>query len=143
MESIQLGQNDLSSLGLDKEWSSVLSDYEIIRKLSDGSYSQVIKAKNRRTGQLCAIKFIKDVFENEEHAKNVCRELKVMRHLSREKNNIYTPNLLDVIIPIKDKNTDSGFKRLQTINDRTNLDKIMIVQEYFGSDISSFVAKHD
>ena len=66
--------------------------------IGEGTYGQVVKAKHRKTGQIYAIKLIKDIFHNEQHAKQVCRELKIMRHLSKDEDNIYTVKLHDVII---------------------------------------------
>lgn len=84
---------------LDNVWIYVDANYEIIEKVGQGSFGLVVKAKDRRNGKMCAIKLIKEVFYNVNHARSVCRELQLMRYLSTEWKNIYTVKLRDVVIP--------------------------------------------
>ena len=68
--------------------------------LGEGSFGQVIKAKHKTTGQIVAIKYIKDIFRNQSYEWcKVIREIQILRHLTEMKNNIFTPKLIDIIIP--------------------------------------------
>jgi len=46
-----------------------------------------------------AIKLIEHPFDNYYSALQLSREIKILRKLSEMKNNIFTPKLLDIIIP--------------------------------------------
>lgn len=59
----------------------------------------MVKAKNRQTGEIVAIKCINDNFDNPYACRKLLREIKIMRKLSQIENNIFTPRLIDVIIP--------------------------------------------
>lgn len=67
------------SQSLDQAWLYVNGQYELIEKIGEGSYGQVMKAKHAQTGQLHAIKHIKEVFYSSYEAKKVCREIQIMR----------------------------------------------------------------
>lgn len=43
-------------------WKYVDEDYEVIETLGQGSYGLVVKCKHKSTGQMRAIKMIKNVF---------------------------------------------------------------------------------
>ena len=64
-----------------------------------GSFGQVIQAKNRETGQIVAIKLIKNINKNSYAARKVLREIILLRKLSEVKDNIFTVKLLDVFLP--------------------------------------------
>ena len=48
---------------------------------------------------MVAIKYINDAFDSCHSAKNIYREIAILRHLSSMQENIFTVKLLDVIIP--------------------------------------------
>ena len=72
--------------------------YQVLEPLGSGSYGQVFKGKHLKTGETHAIKYIANVFYNAYEAKKICREIKLLRKLSKS-SNIYSVNLYDVIIP--------------------------------------------
>ncbi|QDZ25586.1 serine/threonine protein kinase [Chloropicon primus] len=55
--------------------------YELIRSLGKGSFSVVCLARDLKTGELVALKKIKDVFVHKNNAKNVIREVYIQRRL--------------------------------------------------------------
>jgi serine/threonine protein kinase len=83
---------------LQKEWEQVFKKYAFIKKLGQGSFGTVIKAKNILTGQKVAIKLIKG-FDHQYSVRKVFREIKLMRKLSEIENNIFTTKVIDVILP--------------------------------------------
>ena len=49
--------------------------YEVIKKLSKGSYGIVYKARDRKAGHIVALKKIFDAFENATDAQRTFREI--------------------------------------------------------------------
>lgn len=96
--------------------------YEIIQILGQGAYGLVFLARQQGSGQVRAIKFLDQVFFNAYEAKKVCREIQIMRYLSkRPADNIYTVQLLDIQIPLS-----------QEAQQVTDFDQLFLVEEYFG-----------
>ena len=60
-----------------------------------------MKAENLETGQNVAIKLIQNVQKDAYYLRKILREVIILRKLSEADNNIYTPKLLDVILPSK------------------------------------------
>ena len=52
-------------LKLDKEWRTpdIEKDYDFLEFLGGGTYGQVVKAKHRETGNVYAVKLIKNIFK--------------------------------------------------------------------------------
>lgn len=53
--------------------STILKRYEIIKKVGQGAYGQVWKVKNKRTGEILALKKIYDAFRNNIDAQRTYR----------------------------------------------------------------------
>ena len=70
------------------------------------------------------------MFYNAYEAKKVCREIQLMRYLSKQKDNIFTVRLYDLIIPPLQEGQDS---------EDILFNEIFLVQEYFGRDIKSLI----
>lgn len=119
-------------------WNIFQERYKITGDLGQGAYGTVKLAEDRKTGKQYAIKLIKDVFCNEQHAKYVCREIKVMRHLqSGDNGGLYSAKLHDVIIVKKDEEPSSEAKSWRD----TQFDHLFLVQEHFGVSLDTFI-KH-
>lgn len=58
--------------------------------MGQGSFGQVVKAQDLKTGEFVAIKLIERVFEDAYHSKKVLRELQILRQLSKIANNEFT-----------------------------------------------------
>ena len=67
--------------------------------MGKGSFGTVVKAQNRVTGQVVAIKHISNAFANIESAKQVFREITILRQLSKLPNNLFTPKIFQIIAP--------------------------------------------
>lgn len=84
------------------ETKPILPNYEIIKKLGQGSYGSVYKAKQISTGRKVAIKEIhfidKSDYHLNRHSLMVARELYLLAKLSKIKNNGFTIHLLDVFV---------------------------------------------
>lgn len=80
--------------------------YELTKIIGEGAYGTVFKAICTKTKKPVAIKFInlKDVSYNA--LKLICREVKINQSLSSIKHNIFTPMLLEVFIPPKDRDAE-------------------------------------
>ena len=59
----------------------------------------MVKAKNIISGEIVAIKCLNNMFDTTYHARSVLREIVLLSKLTEIQNNIYTPNLIDLILP--------------------------------------------
>ena len=68
--------------------------------------------KNLSTGEHCAVKLFVDELNDITGAKQLLREIKISRELSLMKRNIFTPKILDIIIPgcsLSDEDQEESF----------------------------------
>ena len=79
-----------------KRFSPLEGQYELVKQLGEGAFGVVAAAKNRTSGDEVAIKCIKDATQDEEQAKLLLRELKLLRHFRGHENVI---NITDIAIP--------------------------------------------
>ena len=66
-----------------------------------GSFSEVVKARHIITGEIVAIKMIKNAFKDDYTAKKVLAEIQILKFLSQLENNIYTNKVLDIVLSTK------------------------------------------
>lgn len=59
----------------------VLRSFEIIKKVGQGAYGQVWKARNKKTGATCALKKIYEAFRNATDAQKAYREIRYLQKL--------------------------------------------------------------
>lgn len=83
------------------EWKTITQKYELLTYIGSGSFGQVIKAKSLETGEFVAIKQIKNIFRNHYECRKVIREISILRQLSDMEDNLFTPKLIDIVIPTK------------------------------------------
>lgn len=76
--------------------------YDIITPLGSGSYGQVLKAQNRETGQIVALKKIKHIQHDEGFPGQALREIISLQSLKGDNNNIV--NLHEVITTYPKRN---------------------------------------
>lgn len=69
-------------------YRSIEDLYDIIAPLGSGSYGQVLKAQNRMTGQIVAIKKIKSIQHDEGIPRQAIREIYTLQNLKEESENI-------------------------------------------------------
>jgi len=69
-------------------------EYRVIKKLGEGTFSEVFKAQVIKTGEFVAIKCMKQKYSNIE-AVNSSREVRALKRLSTHKNII---SLFEVIL---------------------------------------------
>ena len=81
MQSMSSEQKD-STNKLNQIWAYVKKEYKIIKLIGKGSYGEVMKVKSRSDKKTYAIKRIKDVFSCKYSAKQVLREVAILRQLS-------------------------------------------------------------
>ena len=60
-------------------WQFVDANYDVVQTLGEGSFGKVVKAINKETGGICAIKYIEDALLNAYEAKKLCREIQILR----------------------------------------------------------------
>lgn len=108
-------------------WNYVNKDYDIKDIIGKGSYGLVVKAEDRKTKKMYAIKHIDEVFITSYHSKKVTREVLIMAYLSSIKGNVYTAKLHDIIIPPAET------------KDGLDFDCLFLVQEYCGMDIKQLI----
>lgn len=103
---------------INEEFSQIKNTHKLIKYLGKGSYGCVIKAKNLSTNKFVAIKKYLKIFENQNDAIRVLREISIFRRLNH-------PNILklyDIIIP-----------------DINNFDSIFVEMELCDSDLKNFI----
>lgn len=127
MESLQKEEQHFDTI-----WLPVMERYEILENLGEGSYGKVVKARERKSGKIFAIKMIQDVLASEQHARHVCRELKIMRATSKHDDNIYTVKLHDVIVAKVD---NIGQESTKISQNKCDFKTVFLVEEYFGLDL--------
>ena len=71
-------------------------EYDVLRKLGKGKYSEVFEGLNRITGKPCVIKILKPV-----KRKKIRREIKILQILSGG------PNIVQLLDTVKDRLTDT------------------------------------
>jgi mitogen-activated protein kinase 15 len=59
----------------------VLRSFEVMKKVGQGAYGQVWKARNKRTGTVCALKKIYEAFRNASDAQKAYREIRYLQKL--------------------------------------------------------------
>lgn len=97
------------SIKLNAVWQTICGRYQPITFLGEGTFGQVIKAKDLQTGQFVAIKLIRDIFSNSYESRKVLREIMIMRQLTEMEDNVFSPRLRDILIP--SKKTPTGFEK--------------------------------
>ena len=68
-----------------------------------GSFGEVVKAQQRETGTVVAIKLLEDIFSSPYKIRQVLGEIQILRRLSKMQdgmpgNHGYTTKILDIII---------------------------------------------
>lgn len=89
----------------------VLERFEIIQKLGKGAYGVVWKAKNKKTGQMVALKKVYDAFQNSTDAQRTYREVMYLQHLNGHENII---RLLSIIRAYNNKDLYLVFDLMET-----------------------------
>ena len=95
----------LSFLNLD---FSDQDDYQIVRKIGRGKYSEVFEGVNMRTNEKCVIKVLKPVKK-----KKIKREIKILQNLCGGPNII---KLLDVVIDPLSKTPSLIFEHVNNVD---------------------------
>lgn len=85
--------------------------FEIIQKLGKGAYGVVWKARNRKTGQMVALKKVYDAFQNSTDAQRTYREVMYLQHLNGHENII---RLLSIIRAFNNKDLYLVFDLMET-----------------------------
>ena len=100
-------------------WSEVGNSYVIERVLGQGSYGQVARAKHVSSGEVVAIKKIRNVFADPIDAKRILRELRIVRQLNH-------PNLVQI-------------KEVIRPSDMENFADLYVVFEYLPTDLEKLL----
>lgn len=56
-------------------WANLTKDYELDKHIGTGSYGEVLKAKNLKTGQEVAIKLVKNCFSDASQTRKILSEI--------------------------------------------------------------------
>mmetsp|Transcript_40448 Transcript_40448/g.61700 ORF Transcript_40448/g.61700 Transcript_40448/m.61700 type:complete len:184 (+) Transcript_40448:104-655(+) len=81
-QSLKPSKADKTSPSPLQKASSVLPGYEFLELIDSGSLGKVYKAVKKSTGEVVAIKQIKDAFRNEEVAVQLVREVQILKKLT-------------------------------------------------------------
>ena len=88
----------MPDLKIGSHWKVPMLKYKLLEIIGQGSFGQVMRARNRVTNEIVAIKYIKTSFNHLIECRNVLRELSLLRQLSEMKHNIFTTRLQDIIV---------------------------------------------
>lgn len=86
-----------AKLSLPRVWKKVTEKYDLIQKIGSGSYGLLVKAQNKKTGEIVAIKQITCLDEDDQLYKAIIREVHILRKLSSIEGNKNTTKLIDII----------------------------------------------
>ena len=100
--------------------------YKIVKFIGQGTFGTVMKAQNRDTGDVVAIKHITNVFSHSYGFKKIMREIQILREITKMKGNVFTTKLVEVLVP---SNKD--------------FDEIFIVMDYKSSDLKKLISKEN
>lgn len=106
--------------------------YQVIQKIGYGAYGQVYMAMHRQNGTMHAIKHIPYALIDGTEAKKACREVQIMRNLSKKETNNSTVKLHEVIIP-------AAQSSYQSPNQNAFQSDLFLVEEHFGTDIQTVI----
>ena len=109
-------------------WNEVTTEYKIKQIIGEGSYGQVVKARHRETKQIVAIKKIDCDFGMASELQYLASEVTIMRQLTEMDDNIFTPKLLDVIIPKKNAENIILTKEVFLVMEILNVDYKDVLQ---------------
>lgn len=74
-----MSKKDSSKEKLSSEWKILKDKYKLITVVGEGTFGKVVKARNRETEKLVAIKLITGEFKTNNTLRNVIRELQIIR----------------------------------------------------------------
>ena len=94
---------------MNTDWEYLRKDYKIKEHLGSGTYGAVYKVKNRETKKEYAAKYLKDFLNHEIVARMMVREITILRKLSKNKKNIFSTKLYDIILAGEEDSFDSVY----------------------------------
>lgn len=80
-------------------WAIIQKDYDLHETLGEGSFGEVLKATEKKSGKMFAIKLVRNTFNDQYSARKIVREVGILRKLTKMKGNLFTTKLYDVVIP--------------------------------------------
>jgi len=94
---------------LGNHWTLVINKYKLLEMIGEGSYGLVMRARNRATREMVAIKYIECSFDHLLKSRVILREVSLLKQLTHMEQNIYTTRLLDIV-----PNCEGEFKSVST-----------------------------
>ena len=83
---------------IDQFWKQVEPEYKVLEQAQKGGNGEVRLAVHVKSGQKVAIKHIDKAFSDSYTARTALREIKILRKLTQDRANTFTPRLLDIIL---------------------------------------------
>ena len=126
-----------------KQWNIIIKDYDLLQVLGEGVYGQVVLGQHRVSGQLHAIKRIRNVFDTAYTAKQILREIKILRHLSKFSNS-FVIKLHDIIsgsqVDPDDEEADNKYAN-EILEPKVNqcFSDIFLILEYCNRDVTEMM----
>jgi serine/threonine protein kinase len=77
----------------------VKTKYKLTKIIGRGTYGLIVKAKNRETGNIVAVKQMVKIGSDTLVLKSIIREVCMLRCFSKVSDNPHTSQLLDIIAP--------------------------------------------
>ncbi|KAL1609110.1 Casein kinase II subunit alpha' [Nothophoma quercina] len=108
----------------------VLENYEVVRKIGRGKYSEVFEGINVVNYQKCVIKVLKPVKK-----KKIKREIKILQNLSGG------PNIVSLLDVVRDNQVSSDSEEEDCMSDRTSKTPSLIFEYVNNTDFRSLYPK--
>jgi len=106
------------------EWRHISNDYKLIRVLGKGAFGMVVKARDRKTKEVVAIKMM-TISKSQQILAMALREIQILKQLSKlDKHNV-TCKLRNVVLSPERSKSD------QLI--------IFLIMDYFPLSLESFI----
>ena len=104
---LQRSSSQRKSIKLGAVWQTICHRYQPITFLGEGTFGQVVKARDLKSGKLVAIKLIRNAFSSNYESRKLLREIMILRQLTQMEDNVFSPGLIDILIPAKKTATAS------------------------------------
>ena len=123
----------IHNLKLNKCWKTITPKYKIKEFIGKGVFGEVVKAQNRLTKQIIAIKMMKINLNNMEDCKIILRELQIMEQFTLMKENIFTTKLIEIIAGDEYESYETIYK----------VPAIFIVMSFHKFDLRTMIASQN
>jgi len=100
--------------------------------LGYGISGPAIKARSKKSGSIITLKYLPEIFGSFYATKKAVREIKILKALSEIETNVFTPKLLDIIVPVSGSDGPGDLEKV---------DGLFLVFEFVQTDLKKVLDK--